>query len=795
MDFSSKSPKKEFNKDIASKIEIPKYCDKDLKKDIDKPNQKPNIKPKNKIEPPKFDPKAPPRNKIERPKIDLTVPPRNKIEYPKFDIKAPPRNKIEFPKFQLNSTSKNKIQKQKDSHNYKPENKIRRPNLIKNRISGTEISYKNLMDTKIQNSFKHYYNEMGKYPNYGRNLKKEFIKWVVENNSEVSEQIKEIQNNREISRFIEDEIQNFNLSQSKITNKLLDTGLFISRKTIGNYALKEVFKGNQVEYNKRFDNSLKSEIKEKIIKNLNLEVKNYTAGDQHDSLYKIAKMFPEVSKSTIDKIAKNEISQDVYEKMWPCSSGTVDHETKQKIKNVIEREVNEGNIRSLRNISKSFPDVSTVTISDLARERYPEKYKEFWPAFEKIPEETKFKIMNTIQIEAQKESPRTLKNIHKDFQEVGADSIKRFAHKAVSKEVHNRIWSNEIPEILKEKIRGIIRNEIMVPNPRSLHSIRKEFGVGYGSVIRIAKEEIPKKIYERTWPAPKEITPEIKNEITNAIRYSKLNINEIAAIHGISTTPITNISQNEVFKDNIEDHRERFPYDENFELGKYTHLNLNSIITQSLNENNEKYYSEPRIYPNGKRSDGLILEINHFVQKRLSNSINGEYLKEKLELEENNIGQIKATQFDFTNDVSNENILKKIKKYQLEDSLLIIVGTRWYLFDEIKQLPADESIKYPQNIRVISYELAAEFLGLKNKEKILYDKIIDHNNDFNLNSLRGLYHNVLSKINCYNTNDLREKLIQRDLIIENFNEYFQFEALGNKDKNEGQLDLDYFINR
>ena len=55
MDFSSKSPKKEFSKDIASKIEIPKYSDKILKSPDEKSNQKPNTKAKNKIERPKID--------------------------------------------------------------------------------------------------------------------------------------------------------------------------------------------------------------------------------------------------------------------------------------------------------------------------------------------------------------------------------------------------------------------------------------------------------------------------------------------------------------------------------------------------------------------------------------------------------------------------------------------------------------------------------------------------------------------------------------------------------------------
>ena len=773
MNSSSNSPKQEPNKDIAPKIEIPKYPDKNLKNLIDKPKCNPNSKPRNKIEPRQIDPRKEPKHKIQHRKLPLNYTPKNKIQ----KRTLPP-----------NYTPKNKIQRRTLPPNHKP----------KNRMSRKGIKYSILMDSKIQNTFRKYHNEMGKYPNYGRNLKKDFIEWVekIEKDPEISEKIKEIQNNQEISKFIKDKIQNLNLSQNEISKKLNETGLSINRKTIGNYALNQVFKGNKVEYNKRFDKSLEPKIKGRIINKINVEVEKYIAGAQHDSLYKIAKKFPEVSKTMIDKIAKNEISQDIYAKMWPSTSGTVDLKTKQNVRNVIEREVQEGNPRSLRNISGDFPNVSTPTISDLAKKMYPEKYKEFWPAIEKISEERKVRIINTIQNEAQKENPRTLRGIHKDFPEIGADTIKRLAHQAVSKEIHYKIWSNEIPENIKGRIREIIRNEVNLPNPRSLNSIRKEFGVGMQSVIRIAKEEVPKEIYKKIWPAPEEISPETKIIIINDIRYSKLNINEIAEICGVSTTSISNISQNEVFKDCIEKHKERFPYYESFEIGNYTHLNINSVITKFLNENiNEKYYSEPMIYPDGKRPDGLILENDGFVQKRLLNTINGEYLREKLDLDANNLDQIKATQFDFTNNISNENLINKIGKYQSEDSLLIIVGTRWHLFDEIKQLPKDERIKYPQNVRVISHELAADFLGLKNKEKKLYEKIIDNNNDCNLNSLQDLYHNELSKINRHNTEDLRQYMIQKDLIKENFNEYFQFEALKNKDKNKKQSDLDYFINR
>jgi len=83
----------------------------------------------------------------------------------------------------------------------------------------------------------------------------------------------------------------------------------------------------------------------------------------------------------------------------------------------------------------------------------------------------------------------------------------------------------------------------------------------------------------------------------------------------------------------------------------------------------------------------------------------GEYLREKLELDLYQLNQIKSTQIDFTNDISNENLINKVEKYQAEDSLLVIIGTRWNLYDEVKHLPIDDKIKYPENIRVISYDL------------------------------------------------------------------------------------------
>lgn len=713
MDFSSKSPKKEFSKDIASKIEIPKYSDKILKSPDEKSNQKPNTKAKNKIDLPKIDFKRESRNKIQREKIYPLTPSRNKIE---------PR------KIKLQNETKIKIQPYR-SHSLVDK--------ITNKPSETGIKNKNLMNVKIQNSFKEYHNEMGKYPNYGRNLKKDFIKWVVENKPEISEKIEEIQNNQEISTYIKDSIQNLRISQSEIASKLSANGLVVSRKSIGNYALEEVFKGNQVEYTKRFDRSLDPEIKERIINRLNREVEKHSEGAQYDSLYRIAKDFPEVSKTMIDKIAKVEVSKDVYRRMWPATSGTVDLKTKQKIRNLIEREVQGGTPRSLRNISKNFPDVSMPTISDLAKEMYPEEYNQLWPKIKKIPLATIDKIITKIKDEAQKENPRTLRDIHSEFLEVGADTIKRIAKQVIPKDIHNEIWpslTTEIPVI-------------------------------------------------------------IKNNIIRDILNNKFKMSVIAERNGVSLTSVSNISQRKVFQDNIDAHRKRFPNDKNLEIGTYTHLNLNSLLTRVIeNSFNQKYYAEPQIYSENRHPDGLILENDNFLHQRLMNPNIGEYLSDKLGVDPKSIDQIKSTQFDFTNDVSDENLITKIKKYQSKDSLLVIVGTRWYQYSDTKCVPYDDMVKYPENVRVISHNLAAILFGFHGENKEIYDKIIDFNNRHELEALKTLYNEDLSNIPIYNTEKLKKVLIKKNLIREDFNEYFNFEIIKNKDISEKQLDLDHFLN-
>jgi len=668
------------------------------------------------------------------------------------------------------------------------------------KLDGSNYSYKNLLDKEVQNAFNNYYEETGKFPNYGRNLRKNFIDWVKnsEKNPEIINKIKDIQNKQEINNFIKDKIQNSNLSQQKISDLFSDKKLSVSRRTIGKISLNEVYNDNKIAHHKRFDISLTPEIKEKILKRLEIEVEKHNTGIKYNSLSKIAKDFPEISEKAVYRIAKNEIPQDLYRNMWPSTSGTVSNETKKEIEIRLNEEVQKDNPSSLRRVSNDFPGASHTYVMELARKLYPNKYKNLWPAIKKIPDEIKNEIIKTIKDETLKDHPKTLRKIHEDFPEVGADSIKRFAKQVIPKDLHDKIWTpltTAIPRELALKITKTIKDEIYKLNPRSLNKIGRCFSVSTEYIRKLAKKKISKQEYENTWKAYESITEIMKTNIINDIVNTKLNISEIAEKNSVSSPSVSNISQRDVFQDNIDPHRERFPIDENLELGSFTHLNINSVITKTINElHNQKYYAEPNIYPDKRRPDGLILEDNNFIHQRLSNPQTGEYLRDYLELNSKNLGHIKCTQFDFTNDISDENIINKIDKYQSENTFLFIIGTRWYLYDEIKHLPIDDRIKYPENVRVISYNLGADLIGLEGKDKDLYEKIIEFNYNHELDSLKALYNYDLSSISTHTTVELKEDLIQKGLIKENLNEYFNFDEINIKESEEKQLDLDHFLN-
>jgi len=406
-------------------------------------------------------------------------------------------------------------------------------------------------------------------------------------------------------------------------------------------------------------------------------------------------------------------------------------------------------------------------------------------------------IIKTIREESQKENPRTLKEIHKSLSGVSYDAIKQLAKKVVSKEIREKIWAplcKKIPTTITTKIEDYLKKEIIKAKPHSFNNIAKQFGVSREYVRKTAIRIIPQPIYSRVWePSLIELTGGKKKEIINYIQNTNLNLHEIAKKSGVHRKTVSYISQNSVFSDDINDHKIRFPKDLDLVIGTYTHRNINSVATIVVNGSNSKYFSEPKIFPDLRSSDGIIPEYNNFLELRLKDPKIGEYLVKSLEISPK-CKNIKASQFDFTNDISEENVINKIEKYQSPETILFIVGTKWDYFNEVKRLPNNSVIKYPENIKVISNNLFADLIGISGEEREIFDRIIKFNNNKDLDALKTLYNYDLSFVDTLNTSDLKNELIQKKLIQENFDEYFHFTNLKSEEKIEKQLDLDYFLN-
>ncbi|MFX1294625.1 MAG: hypothetical protein ACFFD2_07205 [Promethearchaeota archaeon] len=654
-----------------------------------------------------------------------------------------------------------------------------------------DSEYKNLLNPELNKLFAEYKKSTGKYPNRGPEITNPFLTWVRNNNfNHLLIDVINLKNNNEIAKYLQNLIENSRDSMEKLSKSLKDLGIYIEGGSVRKFALNSVYNNNITLYKERLNPVSKEEIN-KILERLENEAKKTTP----DSIYKIAQDF-QVSKKYIHNLAKNKFDQDLYEKLWP-TTGIVSDETKTEIVKVLNLEGKKEHPHSMREISRKFPNVSTSYVIKLAKELYPNMYNTKWPAIEKISDEIKEKILKTIKEEAKKENPKSLRAIHKQFPEVGADSIKRLSKLAIPKDIRQEIWPSlvkELPKDVYKNIKTCLKEEIKKVSPSSLNKIANNFNVSTEVIRNIAKKIIPKEIYEEIWKPYENIPIELKNKIISDIKKTRLNIGEIAELRGVSRTSVSEISINCVYEENLENHRDRFPFDKSFKLGTYNHLCFNSITSKAIKDlSNQKYYSEPNIYPDKRRPDGVILEDSNYLYERLNNSKNGNYLTNVLEINLNDILRIKATQIDYTNNIDDENILAKIQKYQSSDTFLLIVGTRWHLHDEVKKLPESDLIKYPENIRVISHDLFTDLVGMKGENREIFNRVIDFNYDRKLASLQLLYHFELSLVDTHDTEDLKRDLIQKKLIEQDFSEYFNFEEL-KRDNNDGkQLNLKYFL--
>jgi hypothetical protein len=256
--------------------------------------------------------------------------------------------------------------------------------------------------------------------------------------------------------------------------------------------------------------------------------------------------------------------------------------------------------------------------------------------------------------------------------------------------------------------------------------------------------------------------------------FSDLNISEIAlemenlGLNGQRGTISKNVLKY-IYNNDKKNLNLRFPSDFNSELGTWTHICIRDLLSKHFTSKNYKYYSEAQIFPpSNKKADGILLNIgqNRFLHNKLNHSDDGIRLKNKMGIKNDILQKIRAIQFDFTSDISDENIIEKCIKYQNPNILLIIVCTNWKNKRTNRSLPPlSNKIKIKNNLCIISPKLFTEFLGLNQNLKQEFLKIISKSNEFNLTFLKQYHKNNYPNLTNYGTinlkNDIGSKLFNR----------------------------------
>lgn len=643
------------------------------------------------------------------------------------------------------------------------------------------------------------------FPNRAARITNKFIDWIKDTESDPTKakeylnQVKQINQNKDIQEIVKEKIKNTNMSLKAMTREFRRSGLNMSPQSIKNIAMREIYNGNKDEMKNRFPagtggflqenynldkNNLLTQNIDKLQSKL-VEYHKYAVENNLKTPY--ANRGAKITNNFINWINKNETNPDIRNKIIKSAKQiTKDGEIPQL---AMKKTLNSN--LSMRAISKSLKKqgiyLSEHAISNYVQDHLFENQKE---KIERFPSPSEIVSKNEEQriSDFLKTASRNIKNI-KSMREIAEHFgrsravIQRIAENTLNKAQLDKIWTANKDIIPDEKINAI-RNEVKKYYPKSMRKLEERYGVSQNAIARIAKEENPKQEYERKWPVHEKISEETRQSVVNDIKSSNLKQSEIADKHSITRHSVRRFALEEVYKDNHSELRDRFPKDDYLELGTETHNCIIDEVTKFFNSNyNENFYSEPKIFPDSnKAADGLILNDEKFLQNRLSDPDNKYDICKIIhdlpaESLTNQIDHIKAVQFDFTNDITDENINNKSLKYQHPEIMTYIVGTQWYPYDPVKELPNNKQILYPENIRVINHDLFSELIGLEGKSKEIFDQIISLNNHGNIEALKQIHES--EDVQLHDSNKLKEDLMEKNYRI---NEYFNFNMEENTSK-------------
>ncbi len=667
--------------------------------------------------------------------------------------------------------------------------------------------YINLMDSELQRYFKEYSDEVGKYPNWGVYITNGFESFL-RNHRNIFNKVKEVlldkinevNENKEIEKFIENHIKFSNLSRNEIRGILKEMGIGISNVTIRKVSLEDVYNGDLEKHNERFSiNPYEKNTDEK-----RKSIIEAGTAENHRSLNKLSKEF-ETTRKSIRKILIKIKGEDWVREEYPAPEKILD----KKRRAIIEAGTAE-NHGSLNSLSEEFETTIDSIRKILVKVKGDAWYKEEYSVI--IPDEKRRAIIeagtadNHSSLNKLSEefnlAPKTIRRML--VKEKGEDWVREeyTAPKKVSDEkrkaiieagtvdnhgslnslskefnVHQRTakgilieergeawYKEEYSWLISDEKRRAIIEAGTAENHGSLNSLSEEFNVDQITARGILIEERGEAWYKEEYPTQERIPDEkIKAIIEDGTAKNHGPLNNLAEKHNVSDYSVRKILVEEKGEDWV---KEEFPQKIPSEKGILTHNLVKSYLTKVFDERRKqspevpKMVSEPIIYSgSSKCADIGFKNIPNYLRKLLSKN----NLFQRLNIDPEDIKHIRFVQFDFTNWVSKENIINKAIKYQHYEALIFIVGTSWRYEKLIIEIPNDKAILYPENIKVISYELFADLLDLQGAERDEFMEIIKLNEGNKLEALKKMCDNDNQKLH-YTGDDIKGFLEDNTLL-------------------------------
>ncbi len=307
----------------------------------------------------------------------------------------------------------------------------------------------------------------------------------------------------------------------------------------------------------------------------------------------------------------------------------------------------------------------------------------------------------------------------------------------LGKDEFDRKFNREISDEQREGIIKAGHSE----EPDSIKKIAETWGVSPGTAIDIIKNNLGDKVYHMKFPRSEDwVSDEQREGIIIAGRLEKPNgISYIAVEWKVGPNTAYKIIRNDLGE---KEFNKKFLNDIPQLIGHENHKLIEKIATQDFDEKRKKFpdvpilVSEPPIYTkNNKHCDNAFKNDKKYLQKLLKDRI-----AKELKIDPKKLDHIKVVIFDYTSWLHKANLIKKIEKYQHSEIIFFIVGTYWFQswIGRVKSLPKDKRIKYPENIRIIRWDLFADLLNLSNDNRKRFKEIIKLTRLKDLETLRRL---------------------------------------------------------